>query len=149
AAGVGWSASVIASIGCALMFRASGSAYGLLSPDLSSEFESLSSRGSSGPLAFMAGRLVVGVGCLALAAIVLGLLVEVLDFGGRYQGEEAFHVAVLFVNAVPLLMLAIVLTCTFGRIVGMIASVVMLSVGAAAAYTRSALGDGSRAPRGL
>jgi len=142
-------ATVNETIGFALMVGALVSAYGLLSPDLSSEFESMSSRGRSGPLAFMAGRLVVGVGGLALAAIVLGLLVEVLDFGGRYQGEEAFHVAVLFVNAVPLLMLAIVLTCTFGRIVGMIASVVMLSLGADAAYQRSALGDGFIAPSGL
>ena len=142
-------ATVNETIGFALMVGALFSAYRLLSPDLSSEFESMSSRGRSGPLVFMAGRLMVGAGGLALAAIVLGLVVEVLDLGGRYQGQEALHVAVLFVNAVPLLMLAMVLTCTFGRIVGMIASVVMLNLGADAAYQRAALADGFIAPSGL
>lgn len=137
------------SIGFALMVGALVSAYRLLSPDLSSEFESLSSRGTSGPLAFMGGRLVVGTGGLGLAAIVLGFMVEVFDLGGRYQKEEAVHVATLFVNAVPLLMLAMVLTCSFGRIVGMIASVVMLNLGADAAYQRAALADGFIAPSGL
>src|SRR6266576_2935209 len=104
-------ATVNETIGFALMVGALFSAYRLLSPDLSSEFESMSSRGRSGPLVFMAGRLVVGAGGLARAAVVLGLVVEVLDLGGRYQGQESLHVAVLFVNAVPLLMLAMVLTC--------------------------------------
>jgi hypothetical protein len=136
-------------IGFALMVGALVTAYRLLSPDLSSEFESMSSRGMSGPIEFMAGRLLVGAGGLALAAIVLGLVVEVSDLGGRYQGEEALHVAVLFVDAIPLLMLAMALTCTFGRIVGMIASVVVLNLGADAAYQRAALADGFIAPSGL
>src|SRR6267143_1887267 len=103
-------ATVNETIGFALMVGALFSAYRLLSPDLSSEFESMSSRGTSGPLMFMAGRLVV---------------------------------------ALPLLMLAMVLTCAFGRIVGVIASVVMLNLGADAAYQRAALADGFIAPSGL
>ena len=142
-------AAVNETVGFALMVGALVSAYRLLSFDLSSEFESLSSRGSSGALTFTAGRLVVGAGGLGLAAIALGLVVEVFDLSGRYQREEAVHVATMFVNAVPLLMLAMVLTCTFGRIVGMIASVVMLNLGADAAYQRAALADGFIAPSGL
>ncbi len=137
------------SIGFALMVGALVSAYRLLSPDLKSEFESLSSRGTSGPLPFMLGRALVGVGGLGLAAIVLGFVVEAFDLGGRYQREEAVHIAVLFVNAMPLLLLAMVLTCTFGRIVGLIVSVVMLNLGADAAYQRAAMADGFIAPSGL
>jgi hypothetical protein len=136
-------------IAFALMVGALVSAYRLLSPDLRSEFESLSSRGTSGPLVFMAGRLVVGAGGLGLAAVALGFVAELCDLGGSYQREEALHVATIFVNAAPLLMLAMVLTCTFGRIVGMIASVVMLNLGADAAYQRAALADGFIAPSGL
>ena len=136
-------------IAFALMVGALVSAYRLLSPDLKAEFESMSSRGRSGPLVFTAGRVIVGIAGLGIAAIVLGLVVELFDLGGRYQRQEAVHIAVMFMSSVPLLMLALVLTCAFGRIVGIIVSVVMLNVGADAAYQRAAMADGFIAPSGL
>lgn len=128
--------------GFAILIAALASAYRLLSPDIRAEFESLSARGASRPLVFAGGRVLVGIGGLLMATAVLGLVIEVLDLGGRYQREEALHMAVIFANAVPLLMLAMLVMCAFGRIVGLIAPVVMYSLGGDAAYQRGALADG-------
>jgi hypothetical protein len=129
-------------IGFAVLIAALITAYRLLSPDISGEFESLSLRGAAGPLAFAAGRVLVGIGGLLLATAVLGLVVEVMDRGGLYMREEAVHLAVFFGNAASLFMLAMALTCAFGRIVGLIAPVVMYAIGGDAAYQRAALADG-------
>ena len=129
-------------VGFAVLVAALISAYRLLSPDIRGEFESLSLRGAASPPAFAAGRLLVGIGGLLLATAVLGLVVEVMDLGGLYGREEAVHLAVIFANAVSLLMLAMVLMCAFGRIVGVIAPVVMYALGGDAAYQRAALADG-------
>lgn len=129
-------------IGFAVLVAALVSAYQLLSPDIRGEFESLSLRGAAGPLAFAAGRVLVGTGGLLLATAALGAVVEVMDVGGIYQKDEAVHLAVVFANAVSLFMLAMVLMCAFGRIVGLIAPVVMYALGADAAYQRAALADG-------
>jgi hypothetical protein len=117
-------------------------AYRLIAPDIRDEFESLSARGGSSPLKFAAGRALVGATSLLAIGAVLGLAVEVGDLGGRYRKEEVLRAAVLSLNSVPLLMLAMVLMCVFGRIVGLIAPVVMQALGADAAYQRAALAEG-------
>ncbi len=129
-------------IGFAVLVAALITAYRLLSPDIRGEFESLSLRGAAGPLAFAAGRVLVGIGGLLLATAALGAVVEVMDLGGIYKRDEAVHLAVFAGNAVSLFMLAMALMCAFGRIVGLIAPVVMYAIGADAAYQRAALADG-------
>ena len=124
-------------------------AYLLVAPDLYDEFESMSATGGSRPLTFAVGRVLVGVAGLLAAAVVLGAVVEALDIGGRYQAGEAVHVGVLFANAVPVLMLALVLTCLFGRVAGLVGTVFFLSVGSDAAYQRGALSDHFIDPSGL
>lgn len=128
--------------GFAVLVAALISAYRLIAPDLGNEFESLSVRGAGSPLTFAAGRVLVGVGGLGIVTVILGLITEILDLGGRYVREEAVHLVVLFANAVPLLMLAMVGMCAFGRIVGLVAPVVMYALGGDAAYQRAALADG-------
>ncbi|HEY3194279.1 MAG TPA: hypothetical protein VGK42_03495 [Candidatus Dormibacteraeota bacterium] len=125
------------------------SAYKLVAPDLRDEFEPLSTRGQSRPVTFAAGRAIVGAGGLLIATAALGLAVEVLNLGGRYEREEALRAFVLFLNAVPLFMLATILTCAFGRIVGLIAPVVIQAIGAEAAYQRGAMADSFIDPSGL
>ncbi len=125
------------------------SAYRLFAPDLDEEFESLSPRGGSHPLSFAAGRALVGAGGLLLVAGCLGIVVEALDTGGRYQPAEALHVAVLFANSLPLFVLAMTLTCVLGRFIGLFAAFFMQSCGADAAYQRGALADGFITPGAL
>jgi hypothetical protein len=117
-------------------------AYRLIAPDIRDEFESLSVRHGISAFKFAASRALVGIGSLLTVGTVLGLAVEVGDLGGRYQREEVLRVAVLFLNAIPVFMLAMVLMSVFGRIVGLIAPVVMQALGADAAYQRAALADG-------
>jgi hypothetical protein len=124
-------------------------AYLLVAPDLYDEFESMTATGGSRPLTFAVGRVLVGVAGLLAAAVVLGAVVEALDIGGRYQAGEAVHMGVLFANAVPVLMLALVLTCLFGRVAGVIGTFFFLSVGSDAAYQRGALSDHFIDPSGL
>ena len=42
--------------------------------------------------------------------LVLGIAAEAMDVGGQYQTQEALHVVVLYANAVPVFMLALLLT---------------------------------------
>ena len=135
-------------IGFLLMILAFLTAYLLVAPDLHDEFESMSASGGSRPLTFAAARLVVGLGALLVATAVLGLVVEVIDLGGRYQAAEAVHLAVLFANAVPIFILALVLTCLFGRVAGLIVAFVLMSIGSHAAYERGALSDHFIDPNG-
>ena len=116
-------------------------AYLLVAPDLHDEFESMTEAGGSRPLTFAVGRVLVGVAGLLAAAVVFGAVVEVLDIGGRYQAGEAVHMGVLFANVVPVFMLALVLTCLFGRVAGLVGAFFFLSVGWDAAYQRGALSD--------
>jgi hypothetical protein len=136
-------------IGFVLTVAALISAYWLLAPDIEGEFESLSRRGGSDPFTFAAGRALVGAAGLLLVAAALGLVVEALDVRGSYQKAEALRVAVLLVNALPVFMLAMVLTGAFGRIIGMVAPVVLQAFGAEAAYQRGALADGFIEPTPL
>jgi hypothetical protein len=116
-------------------------AYLLVAPDLHDEFESMTEAGGSRPLTFAVGRVLVGVAGLLAAAVVFGAVVEALDIGGRYQAGEAVHMGVLFANVVPVFMLALVLTCLFGRVAGLVGAFFFLSVGWDAAYQRGALSD--------
>lgn len=125
------------------------SAYRVLAPDIEGEFESLSRRGGSDPFTFAAGRALAGAAGLLLGAAALGLAVEALDVGGSYQRAEALRVAVLLANALTVFMLAMVLAGAFGRIVGMIAPVVVQALGVEAAYQRGALADGFIEPTPL
>lgn len=136
-------------IAFALLVFALLSAYKLLAPDLRDEFEALSTRGQSRPITFAAGRALVGAGGLFASAAALGFVIEVLNLGGRYEREEAVRVFVLFLNSVPLFMLAVILTCAFGRIVGLIAPLVIQTLGVEAAYQRGALADHFIDPGGL
>lgn len=123
-------------------------AYLIVAPDLHDEFESMSAAGGSRPLTFAAARLLVGLSGLLLATAVLGLVVATIDLGGRYQEAEAVHLAVLFANAVPIFLLALALTCLFGRVAGLIATFVLMSLGSHAAYERGALSDHFIDPNG-
>jgi hypothetical protein len=116
-------------------------AYLLVAPDLHDEFEIMTATGGSRPLTFAMGRVLVGVAGLLVAAVVFGVVVEALDIGGRYQAGEAVHMGVLFANVVPVFMLALVLTCLFGRFAGVVGTFFFLSVGWDAAYQRGALSD--------
>ena len=127
--------------GFVLLILAFLTAYLLVAPDLQDEFESMTPTGGSGPLTFAVGRLLVGIAGLLAAAVTLGVVVEALDLGGRYQAVEAVHLGVLFANAVPVFMLALVLTCLFGRVAGLVGTFFFLSVGWDAAYQRGALAD--------
>ena len=124
-------------------------AYLLVAPDLHDEFEIMTATGGSRPLTFAMGRVLVGVAGLLAAAVVFGVVVEALDIGGRYQAGEAVHMGVLFANAVPVFMLALVLTCLFGRVAGVVGTFFFLSVGWDAAYQRGALSDHFIDPSGL
>jgi hypothetical protein len=135
-------------LGFLLMILAFLCAYLLVAPDLHDEFETMSATGGSRPLTFAAARVVVGIGGLLVATVVLGLVVEAMDLGGRYQVAEAVHLAVLFANAVPIFMLALVLTCLFGRVAGLIGAFVLMSIGSHAAYERGALSDHFIDPNG-
>ena len=135
-------------IGFLLMILAFLCAYLLVAPDLHDEFESMSATGGSRPLTFATARVVAGLGALLVATAVLGLVVEAIDLGGRYQEAEAVHLAVLFANAVPIFMLALTLTCLFGRVAGLIAAFVLMSIGSHAAYERGALSDHFIDPNG-
>jgi hypothetical protein len=131
------------------MIAAFLSSYLLVAPDLHEEFESMSSSGGSQPLTFAAARLLAGAGGLLATTVVLGLAVEALDIGGRYQREEALHLLVLFADALPVFTLALVLMCLFGRVASVIVTFVLLSVGYDAAYQRAALTDQFIDPSGL
>ena len=135
--------------GFALLILAFLTAYLLVAPDLYDEFESMTATGGSRPLTFAVGRVLVGVAGLLAAAVALGVVVEALDIGGRYQVGEAVHIGVLFANAVPVFMLALVLTCLFGRVAGLVGTFVFLSLGWDAAYQRGALSDHFIDPSGL
>jgi hypothetical protein len=127
--------------GFVLLILAFLTAYLLVAPDLHDEFESMAATNGPGPLTFAAGRVLVGVVGLLFAAVVFGVVVEALDLGGRYQAGEAIHIGVLFANVVPVFMLALVLTCLFGRVAGLVGTFFLLSVGWDAAYQRGALSD--------
>ena len=135
--------------GFVLLILAFLTAYLLVAPDLYDEFESMTATGGSRPLTFAVGRVLVGVAGLLAAAVALGVVVEALDIGGRYQVGEAVHIGVLFANAVPVFMLALVLTCLFGRVAGLVGTFVFLSLGWDAAYQRGALSDHFIDPSGL
>lgn len=135
-------------IGFLLTILAFLCAYLLVAPDLHEEFESMRAGGESRPLTFAAARLLAGLGALLVATAVLGLVVEAIDLGGRYQGAEMVHLAVLFANAVPIFILALALTCLFGRVAGLIATFVLMSIGTHAAYERGALSDHFIDPNG-
>jgi hypothetical protein len=127
--------------GFVLMIVAFVSAYLLLAPDLHDEFESMSASGATRPLTFAAARVLVGAAALVITAAALGIAIEALDAGGRFQKEEALHLVVLFANSLPVFMLALALTCIFGRVAAVITAFFLLSVGADAAYQRAALSD--------
>jgi hypothetical protein len=135
--------------GFVLMILSFLSAYLLVAPDLHDEFESMTASGGSRPVAFAAARLLVGAAALLAAAVVLGLTVEALDIGGQYQSDEAVHLGVLFADAVPVFILAVVLTCLFGRVAGVVGTFFLTAVGADAAYERGALSDHFIDPSGL
>jgi hypothetical protein len=135
-------------IGFLLTILAFLCAYLLVAPDLHDEFESMSVAGGSRPLTFAAARVVAGLAALLAATAVLGLVVETIDLGGRYQEAETIHLAVLFVNAVPIFILALALTCLFGRVAGLIVAFVLMSIGSHAAYERGALSDHFIDPNG-
>jgi hypothetical protein len=135
-------------IGFLLLILAFLIAYLLVAPDLHDEFETMSATGGSRPSTFAAARLLIGAGGLLVATAVLGLVVEAIDLGGRYQQAEAVHLVVLFANAVPILIVALVLICLFGRVAGLIATFVLTSVGSHAAYERGALSDHFIDPNG-
>ncbi len=135
-------------IGFLLLILAFLCAYLLVAPDLHDEFESMTANGGSRPLTFAAARVLVGIGGLLVATAILGLVVEVIDLGGRYPGAEAVHLAVVFANSVPIFILALVLTCLFGRVAGLIATFVLSSIGSHAAYERGALSDHFIDPNG-
>jgi hypothetical protein len=135
--------------GFVLMILAFLVAYLLVAPDLHDEFESMAVDGGSRPLTFAAGRVLVGVAALLITALVLGLEVEGLDAGGQYQSAEAVHMTVLFANAVPVFMMAMVLTCIFGRIAGVVITFFLMSVASDAAYQRGSLSDHFIDPSGL
>jgi hypothetical protein len=135
--------------GFVLLILAFLTAYLLVAPDLHDEFESMTATGGSRPLTFAVGRVLIGVAALLAAAVVFGVVVEALDIGGRYQAGEAVHICVLFANAVPVFMLALVLTCLFGRVAGIVGTFFFLSVGWDAAYQRGALSDHFIDPSGL
>ena len=124
-------------------------AYLLVAPDLHDEFESMTATGGSRPLTFALGRVLVGLATLLVATVVLGSVVEILDIGGRYQAGEAVHMGVLFADAVPVFMLALLLICLFGRVAGLIGTFLFLSLGWDAAYQRGALADHFIDPSGL
>ncbi len=144
-----WLESANEIISWVLVVLALLSAYRLTVPDLRDEFEALSTRGQSRPITFAAGRALAGAGGMFAAAAAMGLAVEVLNLGGRYEREEVLRVFVLYLNAVPLFMLAMILTCAFGRIVGLIAPLVVQALGAEAAYQRGAMADHFIDPSGL
>jgi hypothetical protein len=146
---LGWLGSANEIIAWVLVVLALVSAYRLMAPDVRDEFEALSTRGQSRPIMFAAGRALVGAGGMFVTAAALGLAVEVLNLGGRYEREEALRVFVLFLNAMPLFMMAMILTCAFGRIVGMITPLVMQALGVEAAYQRGAMADHFIDPSGL
>lgn len=135
-------------IGFLLMILAFLYAYLLVAPDLHEEFESMTANGGSRPFTFAVARAVVGVAGLLVATVVLGLVVEVIDLGGGYQAAEALHLVVLFANAVPIFILALTLACLFGRVAGLIATFVLMSIGSHAAYERGALSDHFIDPNG-
>ena len=135
--------------GFALMIVALAGAYLLLAPDIHDEFESLTAAGGSRPVTFAAGRVVAGAGGLLIATVALGVAIETLDVGGAYQREEAVHLLVLFANAVPVFILALLLTCLFGRGAGLIGAFFLLAIGADAAYQRGSFADHFIEPSGL
>ena len=135
--------------GFVLMIVAFLGSYLLLAPDLHDEFESMTIGGGTRPLTFAAARLLAGAGGLLVTTLVLGLTVEALDVGGRYQREEALRLVILLADAVPVFVLALVLTCLFGRVAGLIGTFVLLSVGYDAAYQRAAVTDQFIEPSGL
>lgn len=135
--------------GFVLMIVAFVSAYLLLAPDLHDEFESMSIAGGSRPLTFATARVMVGVGGLVATTLVLGLVMEALDTGGHYEREEALHLIVLGADALPVFMLALILTSIFGRWAGLIGAFFLLSVGSDAAYQRGAAADHFIEPSGL
>jgi hypothetical protein len=135
--------------GFVLMIVAFVSGYLLLAPDLHDEFESMSATGGSRPLRFAAARVLVGVGGLVATTLVLGLVMEALDAGGNYQREEALHLVVLGADALPVFLLALMLTSIFGRWAGLVGTFFLLSVGSDAAYQRGAVSDHFIDPSGL
>ncbi|HEY2599723.1 MAG TPA: hypothetical protein VGJ79_14730 [Candidatus Dormibacteraeota bacterium] len=135
--------------GFVLLILAFLTAYLLVAPDLHDEFESMTATGGSHPLTFAAARVLIGVAGLFAAAVVLGAVVEALDFGGRYQAAEAVHMVVIFANAVPVFMLALVLICLLGRVAGFVGTFVLISVGGDAAYQRGAVADHFIDPNGI
>ena len=128
--------------GFVLMAVAILSAYLLVAPDLHDEFESMSAGGSSRPLTFGAARVLAGAAGLAAAATLLGIFILALDLGGAYLKEESVHLVVLFANALPVFLLALVLMCFGGRVFGLVGAFFLLSVGSDAAYQRASLADG-------
>jgi hypothetical protein len=141
------SANEVISIG--LMVLAFVSAYLILTPDLNEAYDSLSARGGSRPLPFAAGRALVGLAGLAASAAVLGLIVVVLDLGGRYQPDEVVEVAVKLANAAAVLTLALAVIAASGRIIGIIATFFLLNVGTDSAYHQGAVADGFIEPTSL
>ena len=130
----------------ALMVLAFVCGFRVLSTDLDEAFDSLSDRGGSRVVPFVAGRLISGAGGLALVALGLTAAVEILDFGGRYRTEEAVHIAVTLVNAAAVLAMVLVLVATIGRIAGVLAAFVIFNIANDAAYQRGALADGFITP---
>jgi hypothetical protein len=130
----------------ALMVLAFVSAFFMLSTDLDEAFDSLSHRGGSRALTFATGRLIAGLGGLALTAVMLGAVIELLDVGGSRKADELLHMVVLLANAIGVFMLVSVLVAATGRVAGVIAAFVIYSLGADAAYQRGALADGFITP---
>ena len=128
--------------GFVLLVVAILSAYLLVAPDLHDEFERMSAGGGSRPLTFAAARVLVGGAGLAASALLLGIVVGGLDLGGTYLKDEAFHLVVMFANALPVFLLALVLMCFGGRVFGLVGAFFLLSIGSDAAYQRGALADG-------
>lgn len=127
--------------GFVILLVAFVSAYLLLAPDLHDEFESMRSGGVTRPLPFAAARVLAGATTLLVTTVMFGITIEALDTRGHFQKQEALHLVVLFANALPVFMLALVLTCAFGRVAAVVVAFFLVSVGADAAYQRAALSD--------
>ena len=128
-------------IGVGMIVIAFVSAYLILTPDLTEAYDSLSARRGSRPLAFAAGRALVGIAGLLASAVVLAVAVEVLDVGGRYRLDEALDVLVKLANATAVLMLSLAFICAFGRIFGIIATFFLMNIGTDSAYHQGAITD--------
>ncbi len=124
-------------------------AYRLIAHDLADGFECLGRRGGSSPLTFAAGRALAGAAAIAVAAATVGLTVALVDSSGGHLKAEAERIVVLFLNALPLFLLALTLMCVGGRLFGLLAAPFLQSCGAGAAYDRGALSDRFIEPSGL